>query len=210
MMNTATAMTGPKSKAPAERFHASTVLVLEENRGTRQALRDVLLGMGFAAVYQAADGRTGLMEVAAHEPSLILVDYRLPKLDGLSFTEQLRRDGSLGNNGVPVILMAHSVDAELVVAARDAGVTEIVMKPISIQVLVRRLLHILSKARPLVRGGGYIGPDRRRKGERRAKERRGETEVTPTNTISERRQRPTRRGGQRRTPSRKDAPSFDE
>ncbi len=198
MMNTATVMTGSKPKTSAERFHASTVLVLEENRGTRQALRDVLLGMGFAAVYQAADGRAGLLEVAAHEPSLILVDYRLPKLDGLSFTEHLRRDGSLGNNGVPVILMAQDVDAELVTAARDAGVNEIVMKPISMQVLVRRLLHILGQARPLVRGGGYIGPDRRRKGERRAKERRAEAEVIPTNTISERRKRATRRKNQRR------------
>lgn len=209
MLNVATDMTTSKTKASADRFRAATVLVVDENRGTRQALRDVLFGMGFAAVYQAADGRAGLLEISAHEPSLILVDYRLPKMDGLSFTERLRRDGSISNNGVPVILMAQSVDAELVTAARDAGVNEIVVKPISMQVLVRRLLHILGQARPLVRGGGYVGPDRRRKGERRTKERRGIADATDANTISERRQRATRRSNQRRTKPPQDRSSDD-
>lgn len=210
MMNTAAAMTGTPTKASAERFRASTVLVVEENRGTRQALRDVLLGMGFVAVYQAQDGRAALMEVSVNEPSLILVDYRLPKMDGLTFTEQLRRDSSIANNGVPVILMAQSVDAELVTAARDAGVNEIVMKPISMQVLVRRLLHILARKRPLVRGGGYVGPDRRRKGERRAKERRADAVVIPPSETTERRQRPTRRANQRRKLAPKHAAPADE
>ncbi len=184
-------------RSGAERFRGRTVLVVDENRATRNGLRDVLIGMGFSAVYQAADGKQALLEVAAHEPSLILVDYRLPKMDGLMFTERLRRDPSIGNNGMPVILMASDVDSGLVLAARDAGVNEVVVKPISMQVLVRRLLHALQSQRPLVRGGGYVGPDRRRRGERRLGDRRGGSEHP---AKADRRNNATRRLTERRKP----------
>lgn len=153
-------------------FRQSSILVVDEDRGSRQALRDVLLGMGFSSVFTAANSREALLEISAHSPSAMLLDYRLSKVDGLSLTERLRRSGDSGNIGIPVILMASAIDASLVQRARDAGVNEIVMKPISMQVLVRRLLHTLTKYRPVVRGGGYIGPDRRRRRDRRGTERR--------------------------------------
>ncbi|MBP7065285.1 response regulator [Ferrovibrio sp.] len=185
----------PAARPGAEKFRTCSVLVVDENRATRNGLRDVLIGMGFSAVFQAADGKQALLEVAAHEPSLILVDYRLPKMDGLMFTERLRRDPGLNNNAMPVILMAADVDSTLVVAARDAGVNEVVVKPISMQVLVRRLLYALQAQRPLVRGGGYVGPDRRRRSERRLGDRRGNAgqEADPDRRQSESRRRAERR-----------------
>jgi len=177
------------------KFRQASILVVDEERGSRQALRDVLLGMGFSAVFTATNSREALMEIGAHSPSIILVDYRLSKVDGLSFTERLRRSAGEINPAVPVILMARSIDADLVQRARDAGVNEIVMKPISMQVLVRRLLHTLNKQRPLVRAGGFVGPDRRRRDDRRAGERR---HLPPENETPEERRARERRGADRR------------
>jgi two-component system chemotaxis response regulator CheY len=188
-----------KMRPAVSQFRMASVLVVDENKATRNGLRDVLFGMGFGAVHLAADGKQALLDVAAHQPSLILVDYRLPKMDGLMFTERLRRDPSLANNSMPVILMAQNVDSALVVAARDAGVNEVVVKPISMQVLVRRLLYALQSQRPLVKGGGYVGPDRRRRSERRAGDRRGPG--GDLKTAADRRNSASRRKTDRRRPA---------
>ncbi len=199
-----TAMRSPtkpdsKSHPMLSQFRVSSILVVDENKATRNGLRDVLYGMGFGAVHLAADARQAMLEIAAHEPTLILVDYRLPKMDGLMFTERLRRDTSVGNNAMPVILMATDVDAALVVAARDAGVNEVVVKPISMQVLVRRLMHALIGQRMMVKGGGYVGPDRRRRGERRLGDRRHTSHDLPGDI--DRRNASSRRQGDRRRPA---------
>lgn len=188
-----------KSHPMLSQFRVSSILVIDENKATRNGLRDVLYGMGFGAVHLAADARQAMLEIAAHEPTVILVDYRLPKMDGLMFTERLRRDTSVGNNAMPVILMATDVDASLVVAARDAGVNEVVVKPISIQVLVRRLMHALVGQRVMVKGGGYVGPDRRRRSERRAGDRRHTSHEMPGDI--DRRHSSSRRQGDRRRPA---------
>jgi DNA-binding response OmpR family regulator len=48
-------------------------------------------------------------------------------------------------------------------AARDAGVTEFIAKPITVQNLMSRLAEIVERPRPFVRCGTYFGPDRRRR-----------------------------------------------
>jgi DNA-binding response OmpR family regulator len=48
-------------------------------------------------------------------------------------------------------------------AARDAGVTEFLAKPITVQSLLDRLIKIVERPRPFVRSEAYFGPDRRRR-----------------------------------------------
>src|SRR3546814_20715250 len=69
-------------------------------------------------------------------------------------------------------LFRSAPDVGLVAAARDAGVNEIVVKPVSMEALVLRLMHVLKAPRPFIRSTGFVGPDRRRLGQRRNGERR--------------------------------------
>jgi hypothetical protein len=77
-------------------------------------------------------------------------------------------------------------------------VNEIVVKPVAIEALILRLMRVLKAPRPFIRTGAFIGPDRRRLGERRQGERRNQ----PADSLrQDRRRGPSRRRGQdRRNP----------
>lgn len=178
-------------------FRRSTILVAEGDRGLRRTLRDVLLGMGFPSIVLAANSAETMRQIIEQRPSVVLLDHKLPGTgasggDGLTLTRRLRRD----NDPLPIILMATAPDAALVTAARDAGVNEIVRKPLSMESLVLRLMHVLQVPRKFIRAPGFVGPDRRRLADRRRlSDRRAET---PLPAELERRQRPSRRSGDER------------
>lgn len=152
-------------------FRSATILVAESNRATRQALRNVLLGMGFPTIMLTGNAGETMRQLMLDQPSVLLLDHKLPGGDGLMLVRRLRRDpGELGR--IPIILMIEAPDAALVIAARDAGVNEIVIKPPAVEALVRRLMSVLKSPRPFLRVKGFIGPDRRRLVDRRRSERR--------------------------------------
>lgn len=176
-------------------FRRATILVAEGDRALRRALRDVLLGMGFPSIVLASTSAEAMRMLIAQRPSVLLLDYKLPGGDGLMLTRRLRGDrGDLYH--IPIVLMAEAPDAALAMAARDAGVNEIVVKPISVEALILRLMHVLQAPRKFIRNAGFIGPDRRRLGERR---RLMERRLHPTDPPDqERRQRSSRRTGRDR------------
>ncbi len=176
-------------------FRRSTILVAEGDRGLRRTLRDVLLGMGFPSIIVASTAAETMRQIVEQRPSVVLLDHKLPGSngsDGLTLSRRLRRD----NDPLPIILMAAAPDAALVTAARDAGVNEIVRKPLSMESLVLRLMHVLQVPRKFIRSPGFVGPDRRRLNDRRrVVDRRAEM---PLPAELERRQRPSRRSGDER------------
>jgi two-component system chemotaxis response regulator CheY len=177
-------------------FRRSTILVAEGDRGLRRTLRDVLLGMGFPSIIVASTAAETMRQIVEQRPSVVLLDHKLPGNaaggDGLTLTRRLRRE----NDPLPIILMTGSPDAGLVAAARDAGVNEIVRKPLSMEGLVLRLMHVLQMPRKFIRSTGFVGPDRRRLADRRRMaDRRAEMPLPPE---QERRQRPSRRSGDER------------
>lgn len=173
-------------------FRRSTILVAEGDRGLRRTLRDVLLGMGFPSIIVAGTAAEAMRQLVEFRPSVILLDHKLPgNGDGLAFTRRLRRE----NDPVPIILMCTNPDAALVATARDAGVNEIARKPLSMEGLVLRLMHVLQVPRKFIRSSAFVGPDRRRLPDRRRNERRLQMPLPPD---QERRKRPSRRSGDER------------
>lgn len=169
-------------------FSRATILVAEGDRALRRTLRDILLGMGFPSIILAGTMAEAMRHIVEQAPSVVLLDHKLPGGEGLLLTRRLRRDG----NELPVILMAQAPDLALVAAARDAGVNEMVVKPLSMEGLVLRLMHVLKAPRNFIRSPGYLGPDRRRVPERRRIERRLQG---PIALLPDRRQKVSRRSG---------------
>lgn len=184
----------------ANAFRHATILVAEGDRALRRTLRDVLLGMGFPSIILASTSAEAMRQIVEQRPSVVLLDHKLPGSnsgDGLTLVRRLRRD----SDDLPIILMAQAPDAATVAAARDAGVNEMVIKPVAMGALVLRLMHVLKSPRPFIRSPGYLGPDRRRLTERRRMDRRmiGLLDMEP-----ERRESVSRRKGldRRRKPAR--------
>ncbi|NWH08430.1 MAG: response regulator [Alphaproteobacteria bacterium] len=93
----------------------------------------------------------------------ILIDQDSKPDSAVDFTRMLRRDHVSAGRFTPVILMASQATPEVVTKARDAGVTEILVKPVSAGALAMRVRTCLELPRNFIQSGEFFGPDRRRR-----------------------------------------------
>jgi DNA-binding response OmpR family regulator len=74
----------------------------------------------------------------------------------------IRQPGANANPFVPIIMLTGHSEKRRVTAARDAGVTEFLAKPLSAKALYERIVNVVVNPRPFVKTRTYFGPDRRR------------------------------------------------
>ena len=84
---------GPKSLSPL-------VLVVEDNPINVRLLNSILQSSGYRT-HLAADGNEGLLAVAEDRPILIVTDLEMPRMDGLTFTREIKSDAT--TTSIPVI-----------------------------------------------------------------------------------------------------------
>ncbi|HEY7848390.1 MAG TPA: response regulator [Candidatus Limnocylindria bacterium] len=105
------------------------ILVVDDDAAIRSAVRDVLESEGLS-VETASNGADALEKVRRVEPSLVLLDMRMPVLDGWGFASALRERGV----ALPLVVMTAAADASrwaaeieaIGVVAKPFGVTELV------------------------------------------------------------------------------------
>ncbi len=142
-------------------FENLKALIVEDNSNMRSLLRALLNSVGIIDVAEATHGQAGI-EALRRRPDLVLTDLAMKPMDGLEFTRYIRNDQFSPNPFVPVIMITGHTEKHRVEAARDAGVTELLAKPITAGNLFARIAEIVERPRAFVRCQGYFGPDRRR------------------------------------------------
>jgi CheY-like chemotaxis protein len=143
-------------------FNRLRFLVVDDNAHMRRILRTLLYGFGTREVYEAEDGAAGLESFTHYMPDIVLTDWAMPIFDGLELTQMIRQPGANGNPYVPIIMLTGHSEKKRVMAARDAGVTEFLAKPISAKSLYQRIVNVVANPRPFIKTKNYFGPDRRR------------------------------------------------
>jgi CheY-like chemotaxis protein len=143
-------------------FAKLRVLVIEDNPNMRRLLRTLLTGLGCRDVMEAEDGAAGLELFHDNAPDIVVSDWVMPIMDGLEFTRAVRRPGSHANPYVPIIVLSGYSERSRVMQARDAGITEFIVKPVSPKSLYQRLVNVVANPRPFVETKTFFGPDRRR------------------------------------------------
>ncbi|HYD26234.1 response regulator [Brevundimonas sp.] len=141
---------------------AIQVLLIDDNPHMLTIASAVLKSAGIKKVLEARDGATGLQMLREHAVDLVIVDYNMFPLDGVEFTRLVRNSPDSANPYLPIIMMTGHSGKQRVYAARDAGVTEFLVKPITAKAVLDRIQSVIWKPRPFVRTDGYFGPDRRR------------------------------------------------
>lgn len=141
---------------------ALNVLVADTNPYMLKIIRAMLRGFGINKIREAYDGAVALEELNTHLIDMVIVDYALSTLDGVELSELLRSAEDSPNRFVPIIMLSAYTEKWRVEAARDAGVTEFLAKPLCAQDLYLRLLEVIERPRPFIRTPRYFGPDRRR------------------------------------------------
>jgi DNA-binding NarL/FixJ family response regulator len=119
------------------------VLVVDDQPLVRQAVRDILTDSGgIVVVGEASNGREAVRAVAATTPDVVLMDIRMPELDGIAATEQICAGPAAGTTRV-LVLTTFEED-EYVVAALRAGASGFVGKGAEPEDIVRavRTVHL--------------------------------------------------------------------
>lgn len=116
------------------------ILVAEDNQQNVGLLVDYLESKGFD-VLVARDGVEALEVARNHVPDLILMDLQMPRMDGLECTRQLREEDR--TLGIPVIALTALAREEDQRRCLEAGMNDYVSKPVSLSLLVEKiLLHL--------------------------------------------------------------------
>ncbi|MDO5698256.1 MAG: response regulator [Dermatophilus congolensis] len=116
----------PQADAPRDPG-ALRVVVAEDEALIRLDLSEMLEEAGYEVVGQAADGAEAIELVTETKPDVVVMDVKMPVLDGISAAEKLH-----GERIAPVVMLTAFSDRELVERARDAGVMAYVVKPFTI------------------------------------------------------------------------------
>lgn len=118
------------------------LLLVEDDPKLAEVIKEALKSQHYL-VDLATDGQTGLELAEMFEYNLIMLDLKLPKLDGIQFCQQRRKQGDL----TPILLVTGEDDATCKVKALDAGADDYLVKPFNIQ-------ELLARVRALLRRGG--------------------------------------------------------
>ncbi len=137
------------------------VLIVDPNVATARLLSEVARDAMHAHVWTVPNSERGLKLAANVNPDVIFVEYQADQLDGLQFTRDLRRS-NFACRKAAVIMVTSQATTGILLAARDAGVHEFLVKPFSLKDLMRRLEAVTLRKRDWVEAMRYIGPDRRR------------------------------------------------
>ena len=141
---------------------AVQVLLIDDNQHMRSITTAVLQSAGVRTVFEASDGAAALEIMRDHSIDLAIVDFNMFPLDGVEFTRLVRNSPDTANPYLPIIMMTGHSEKSRVYEARDAGVTEFVVKPITAKAILDRIHAVIFRPRPFVKTDGYFGPDRRR------------------------------------------------
>jgi len=143
-------------------FAKLRVLLVDDNAAMRGLVRAVLGAFGCDNVFEAADPKRALGILSVEQIDVIITDWKMTPVDGLSLVRHLRNPEKSSNPFIPVIMLTAYAETSRVREARDAGVTEFLVKPFSSEQLFKRLQVIVNRPRPFVRTKAFFGPDRRR------------------------------------------------
>jgi two-component system, response regulator PdtaR len=100
------------------------ILLAEDEVISRMDLREMLENLGYIVIGEAGDGVAAVNLARALKPDLVLMDIKMPELDGISAAETLSQE-----RVTPVLLLTAYSDKEFVDRAVDAGVMGYLVKP---------------------------------------------------------------------------------
>jgi CheY-like chemotaxis protein len=158
----------PDSDARQTDLSALTILAVDDNASTLRLVAEVLRASGFGAVHCASTGLEALTMLEPVQPDVLLVDWQMPKMDGLELTRvirsaALRPDAMVPNPTVPIVMLTARRRLADVEMARLAGVSEFIAKPFTPGSILSRVQSAISRGREFVVAPAYVGPDRRRR-----------------------------------------------
>ncbi len=143
-------------------LHRLRFLIVDDSTHAVNLVKAMLRGFGASQLDDAQTIATAKAQMRASPSDIVILDYMLGAEEGVDFARWLRTAPESPAPYTPIILLTGHADRPRIMAARDAGVNEFCVKPITPADLLKRIVWVIDKSRPFVRCDSYFGPDRRR------------------------------------------------
>ena len=129
------------SSAPVDpRVPARRVVIAEDEALIRMDLAEMLAEEGFEVVGEAGDGETAVTLAEQHRPDLVVLDVKMPRLDGIAAAQRIA-----AQRIAPVVILTAFSQRDLVDRARDAGAMAYLVKPFTKNDLVPAVEMAMSR-----------------------------------------------------------------
>jgi sigma-B regulation protein RsbU (phosphoserine phosphatase) len=122
---------------PDSQIFGCPILVVDDAQSSRELISRMLRNSGFWNIEFATDGMVALRQIAKFRPDLVILDIRMPVLDGIEVCRRLRADPATAD--LPVLIQTGMTDRETRNAVFDLGATDLLTKPLHRAELVARV-----------------------------------------------------------------------
>lgn len=117
------------------------VLIVDDYKTMLRIVRNLLKQIGFDNVEEATDGTEALTKLRAGRFGLVISDWNMEPMTGLQLLQEVRADAKL--KSTPFIMVTAESKTENIVAAKQAGVSNYIVKPFSAETLKGKIEKVL-------------------------------------------------------------------
>ena len=120
------------------------ILIVDDYKTMLRIIRNLLKQLSFSNVDEAADGSEALVKLRDKPYGLVISDWNMQAMTGLDLLREVRADPALEH--LPFIMITAESKAENVVAAKEAGVNNYIVKPFNAETLKAKISSVLGSA----------------------------------------------------------------
>ena len=118
------------------------ILIVDDYKTMLRIIRNLLKQLGFDNVEEATDGSAALAKLRDKDYGLVISDWNMEPMTGIQLLREVRADSKLKN--LPFIMITAESKTENVVAAKEAGVNNYIVKPFNAATLKTKLASVIS------------------------------------------------------------------
>jgi CheY-like chemotaxis protein len=148
---------------PPDQLKRMKVLIVDPNAFMRGVVADSLRRLTINSINATASAVEAFTVGRTFKPDLIFVDWDAGRMSGLEFTREVRRNTTGILRETPIILLAGVIDHDQLMSARQTGINEFLLKPVSAQGVLSRIEEVVLRPRKFIDSRNYVGPCRRRR-----------------------------------------------
>lgn len=145
-----------------EELKQLNIFIIDPSGNSKRLLRTILMSMGIQKIWCASRTDEALETMRQGLFDVVFCDENVGPLSPDVFVKALRCDLTTANVTVPVVLVSSGTGRGRVAVWRDAGGSDVIVKPLSAEVMQLRLKALVLDPKAFVTTKGFIGPDRRR------------------------------------------------
>ena len=131
----------PPALAHKGSFIIMKIMLVDDSRTIRNIQKNVLRQLGHEDILEASDGVEAMKLLAQTRPDLVLVDWNMPNMDGITLIRKIRET----DKALPLIMCTTEAEKSRVLEAVKAGVNNYVVKPFTAETLSEKINATMAK-----------------------------------------------------------------